>query len=194
MTITKRWNSNALGQLSLFLICTEELQSHAGSRSSFYHPPCSAHSSPTSLSNTSSSSSLLEIRITVHSAGIAGIFQIFAWFFSSFINHLNCHRLREASPDQLIKSCSFLYHYPVEFLSQHYHCHSLKLLPSFFFFLPFNCLFLPSSLGFKFHENRDFVYFPTYPTPGTMVGTQPVLHKYFFVKQMHEWVFMKSFS
>lgn len=148
-----------------FLNLHMESQSHADSRSSCYHSPCSAYSSPTSPTNTSSSSSLLEICITVHSSGIAGVFRIFPWFFSSFINQLNCHCLREAPPEQPIKSCPFLY--PCwSFVS--------ALVLSFseiFFFQPFNCLFPSSSLGFKFHENRDFVYFATYPVPGTVVDT-----------------------
>lgn len=125
MKTIKWWNSDVLEQMSLFL---KLHMNHADSRSSCYHSP--VQHIPTSRNNTSSSSSLLEICITVHSAGIAGVFQIFPWFFSSFINQLNCHCLREVPPEQPIKSCPFLYDYPVEFLTQHQYYHFLK----FFFF------------------------------------------------------------
>lgn len=136
----------------------EAIQSHLGSRSPCSYPPCSLFSSHTSPPPT--------YQVQVYSCKFALVFTVlgllgFSRFlpgpFSLFVIHLNCHCLREASPDQPTRKRPYLYHYPtVSTLS-------LSFSKINFLCLLFHCLFLTSLLGFKIHENRSFVYFSTSP-------------------------------
>lgn len=147
-------------------------ESHTGSIPIHVFPlpyPVQCISVPQAPQTHQSSSLLLEICITVHSDGIAGIFHNFARFL------LIIHNSAQLSlPDRSIswpkhQKWSLLVPLPCWiFVSELLLIFSKSI---FFICLLFNCLSLQFSLEFKLHENREFVYFAMPPAPGTMAGT-----------------------
>lgn len=155
--------------MSLFLLCTEE--PHRAVRSRFFLLPFPVKYIPVPQAPPTHQAQVYSWKLALMSTllGLLGFSRFLHGSLSLFITHSvvdawERHLVTNAS--NVVLACTITL---LIFLVSALSLSSYKSI--YFLCLLFNCLFLPFSLGFKLHENRDFVYFATSPAPGIMVGT-----------------------